>query len=133
MKYQSNIPITAGAPFSWTFYVTNPDGSPVDITGATVTAYLAKHSNAIYALDTTADHTFYNYIPFTCHIENGQNGVFSVNLNSYETHVLEEGKYVYSATVIDINGTNLGEVISGLAFVSTSLNPEFGTVGPQNS
>ena len=131
MKYQVNIAISAGSQFGQEFYVTDPDGSPTDITGATVTAYIAKHAKAVYATDTTSSQTFYNYLPFTGVIEDGQNGVFSLNLTAEQTLSLDEGKYVYSASITDINGNQLGEVVSGIAFVSFSMNPSTGTIGPQ--
>lgn len=131
MKYQSNFALSAGCDFSRNFYVTNPDTSPVDLTGATVIGYLAKHPKAIYVTDSTSDHIFYNYIPFDCIIEDGVNGVFSLNLTKQETILLEEGKYSYSVSIIDVNGTNIGEVFSGIIFVDWGMNPEFGTIGPQ--
>lgn len=131
MNYQLNISIPAGFNFSQIVFVTNPDGSPMDITGATVTGYLAKHPKAIFALDTTADETFFNYIPFTCYIEDGVGGVFSMNMTKAQTILLEEGQYVYSTSITDINGTNLGSFAAGPANVIFAMNPEFGTVGPQ--
>ena len=131
MKYQVNIDISAGLPFCREFYITNPDLSPIDITGATVTAYLAKHPCAFFATDTTSEHTFYNYILFTCYVVDGVGGVFSLNMSAEDTIVLEEGKYVYSVNIIDANGVSLDEVVGGPAFVSVTLNTNFGTIGQQ--
>lgn len=128
MKYQSNFSISAGFDFSRKFYVTSSDSSPMDLTGATIVAHLAKHPKSINVLESTATNICYNYIPFTGYIEDGPNGVFSLNLDKTKTSLLEEGKYVYSVSIIDINGINLGEVFSGTISVDWAMNPEFGTV-----
>ncbi|AEC52966.1 hypothetical cyanophage protein [Synechococcus phage S-CRM01] len=132
MKYQFNFTISAGLPFSRNFYLTEADNSPLNITGATVTAHLAKHARAIFATDSTADLTYYNYIPFTCVIEDGENGIFSLNMTADQTILLEEGKYTYFALITDANGDPLEEVVSGIIFVDFAMNPALGQIGPQN-
>lgn len=132
MKYEVNICISAGSPFRQEFYVTNPDLSPTDITGAKITAYIAKHPRALYATESTSDHIFWNYLPFTCLIDDGPAGVFSLSMEDYETILLEEGKYVYSASILTDGGLNLGSVVSGSAFVEFDMNPIIGSMGPQN-
>lgn len=131
MKYSVHIDISAGLPFSKDFYHTNPDLSPIDITDATVTGYLAKHANAFFATDTTSEQTFYNYIPFTCSVKDGPNGIYALELDKTETISLEEGKYTFVAVIVDENGIELGIGATGLAFVTSAMNPEFGTVGPE--
>lgn len=133
MKYQVNIDISAGLPFSRNFYLTKPDLSPIDLTGATVTGYLAKHPSAIFVTDTTSENIFYNYILFTCYVEDGLNGVFSLNLSAEQTAILKEGNYVYSVNIVDRNGISLDEVVGGPAYVSVTLNPVLGTIGPANA
>lgn len=132
MKYSVHIDIDAGLSFSKDFYLTNADLSPVDITDATVTGYLAKHANAFFATDTTSEHTFYNYIPFTCSIKDGPNGIYTLELADTETILLKEGKYTFIAAIVDENGVELGIGASGLAFVTSAMNPDFGTIGPQS-
>ena len=52
-------------------------------------------------------------------------------MSAEDTIVLEEGKYVYSVNIIDANGVSLDEVVGGPAFVSVTLNTNFGTIGQQ--
>lgn len=123
--------ILAGYPFSKDFYVLNADISPFNITGATVSAYLAKHPGAFYATITSSDNVFYNYTTFQGSVKNGEEGTYTLELTAEQTNVLEEGKYVYSVTIIDENNEIVSISSPRLAFVVNAMNPDFGTVGPQ--
>lgn len=125
--YQVNISIGAGTSFNQLYYLTNPDMSPMDITGAQFSARLAKHPRAV---DATAAYVppVYKQIPFDTAIENGPQGEFSLSMPSTRTSILDEGKYVYSASMKDTNGYWY-EVVSGLAFVDCA----FGYPGPIGS
>jgi hypothetical protein len=122
--YKVNVSIGAGTSFNQKYYLTEPDLSPLDITESDFYANLAKHSRAKDITSSTDQESDYNYYPFTCYVENGPQGEFSLNMSPEDTAKLEEGKYVYSVTMRDRNGY-LYEVVSGLAFVDTSFGLPF--------
>lgn len=125
-QYTVNIVISAGSDFSQNFYLINPDYTPTNISGCSITANLSKHSTSMNALETTAEDVVWNRIPLSGYVEDGIGGVFSLNLSASETKLLSEGKYVYGASITDING-NTHEGVSGLAFVTTSLGSNLPT------
>lgn len=127
-QYLVNIAIQAGNDFKEMYYLVNPDMSPRDITHCVIEAKLAKHSRAFDAITSTVDQMVYIYSPFKCYVEDGIGGVFSLNMSAQDTNKLEEGKYVYSASLKDINGF-VSEVVSGLIFV----NIAFGHNNPINT
>ena len=116
--YTVNITISAGNDFSQVFYLTNPDKSPVDLTGATFSANLAKHSRSQDAL--AENGPVYKMIPFTTSVVDAGSGSYSISLSPKQTTLLEEGKYVYSVAITNTNGVTI-ETISGLAFVDNSF------------
>ena len=109
-----NITISAGNDFSQVFYLKNPDKSPVDLTGATFSANLAKHSRSQDAL--AENGPVYKMTPFMAGVVDASLGTYSISLSPEQTSVLEEGKYVYSVAMTNTNGVVI-ETISGLAFV----------------
>jgi len=125
-NYKVNINIGAGVSFNQLYYLTEADMSPLDITGADFTANLAKHSRAKDVVLSTDTEPVYEYHPFGCFVENGPEGQFSLNMSAEDTDKLEEGKYVYSVTMKDVNGYYY-EVVSGLAFVDTAFGVPFPT------
>lgn len=125
-QYLVNITIQAGCDFKEMYFLTNPDMSPKDITHCKVEAKLAKHSRAYDAIASTSNEMVYLYSPFQCYIEDGVNGVFSLNMKANETSKLEEGKYVYSASLTDVNGFT-SEVVSGLIFVDVAFGHSLNT------
>lgn len=118
--YQVNININAGSDFSQTFYLTNPDKTPQDLTGCKIYGQLAKHSKAIIAHESTSDNPVYAAIPFEGSVTNGTGGEYTLSLPNSVTNTLNEGKYVYSVIVQDVNGTK-NKVMNGLAFVDFSF------------
>ena len=120
IQFQINIDIQAGAEFSREFSLKNPDQSPVDISGYTMHAKLAKHQTAQNAVTSTSDAPVYKYISFTSTIVDGPGGVYSISLDAATTAKLQEGKYVYAVTLEDANG-NLVDTIDGLVFVKTAF------------
>lgn len=118
--YQVNIAISAGADFAEEFYLTSADKSPLNITGCKFIGALQKHPGAYNAITTTSESTEYVGIPFSTTVADGVGGVYRVSLPKYVTSTLEEGKYVYSVSMTDVNGVSQ-EVVSGLAFVSVAF------------
>jgi len=117
-SFSVNITISRGNDFSQVFFLTNPDRSPVDLTGATFSANLAKHS---MSQDVLAEGgTVYKFIPFATSVVEEGKGTYSISLTPEQTGSLEEGKYVYSVSMMNINGV-ITETISGLAFVDNAF------------
>ena len=119
VQYQVNIAINAGCDFRQEFSLAEADKTPLDITGGKFIGALAKHPNAIIAYLSTSEEPVYNIVPFTTSVVDGVGGVYSIGLTAAQTCLLEEGKYVYN--VVMNTGGVITEVVSGLAFVQTSL------------
>ena len=113
-----NITISRGNTYSQVFYLTNPDKTPVNLTGATFSANLAKYSMSQDAL--AEGGTVYKFIPFTAVVVEEDKGSYSISLTPEQTGELEEGKYVYSVSMMNVDGV-ISETISGLAFVDNAL------------
>ena len=120
IQFQINIDIQAGAEFSREFSLKNPDQSPVDISGYTMHAKLAKHQTAQNAVTSTSDAPVYKYISFTSTIVDGPGGVYSISLDAATTAKLQEGKYVYSIVMENGSG-DLTDTADGLAFVKVAF------------
>ena len=119
-QYQENLRISAGVDFSEDLKLINPDQTPLDITGYTFYANLAKHENAINALETTSANNVYKVVPMAVTIDNAAGGIISISIPAATTAKLEEGKYVYSVVSQDGSG-NREETHSGLAFVEVAF------------
>ena len=119
-QFQVNISVAAGTDFTQEYTVTNPDNSPVDITGYKFFANLAKHPTAIDAAVSTSGSPVYKYVPFTTLVVDGKRGIYNITLTAAQTSKLEEGKYVYNVVMQDLNGEK-SNVIGGLAFVDVAF------------
>jgi len=119
-QFQVNINISAGANFTQEFVIQNPDASPVDLTGSTFFANLAKHPTAIDAAVSTSGTPVYKYVTFTTNLVDPLKGIYSIALSTNQTSKLEEGKYVYNVVLQDVNGDKTS-VMSGLAFVDVAF------------
>ena len=113
-----NITISRGNDFSQVFFLTNPDQTPVDLTGATFSANLAKHSISQDAL--AENGPVYKFIPFSTSVVEADKGSYAISLTPEQTGDLVEGKYVYSVSMMNVNGV-ITETISGLAFVDSAF------------
>lgn len=98
--------------------MTNPDKTPVNLVGATFSANLAKHSMSQDAL--VENGPVYKFTPFDASVVDASNGSYSITLTPDQTSLLEEGKYVYSVSMTNVNGVVI-ETISGLAFVDNAF------------
>ena len=96
MSNTKNIKVSIGASFNQEFYLTNPDMSPMDITGVTVLANLSKHPTSMDVVKSTSTSVCYNFVPFNTRVVDGKGGVFSLSLTPDQTHKFREGKYVYN-------------------------------------
>ena len=130
-QYQVNIQIQAGVDFYQTYFLAGNDMGPVDITGLTLYASMAKHTNAINVTTSTSTDKVYKAIPFTSSVVDGPNGQYSISLPSNITTKLEEGKYVYSVVLEDGNNDKT-EILSGLVFVHPAMgySTSVGTIDP---
>ena len=98
--------------------MTNPDKTPVNLVGATFSANLAKHSMSQDAL--AENGPVYKFTPFEASVVDASSGSYSITLTPDQTSLLEEGKYVYSVSMTNVNGVVI-ETISGLAFVDNAF------------
>ena len=126
VQYQVNIKVSIGASFNQEFYLTNPDMSPMDISGFKVSANLAKHPTSMDVVKSTSTSVCFNFVPFTTRVVDGKGGVFSISLTPEETHKLREGKYVYNAVITGVNDEVI-DTVSGLVFVEVA----FGGLPPE--
>lgn len=62
----------------------------------------------------------YKFIPFTTAVVEESKGAYSISLSPEQTGSLVEGKYVYSVSMMNVNGV-ITETISGLAFVDNAF------------
>ena len=119
-QFQVNISVEAGTDFAQEFKVTNPDNSPVNITGYKFFANLAKHPTSIDAAVSTSGTPVYKYTSFVTRVVDGNRGVYSIALTDNQTSALEEGKYVYNVIMQDSNGDKIS-VVSGIVFVTVAF------------
>jgi hypothetical protein len=127
--HQLNLQMSAGTSFSQTFSVTEPDGSPTDITDYTFYAKLAKHESAINAEESTSSSPVWRNVPFTTAITDATGGKYSISMDSAVNVKLEEGKYVFSIVMEDTSSVRT-EILAGLVFVDRGFGytGDFGTI-----
>ena len=118
-QYEVNISISSGSDFHQSFFMVNPDFTATDLTDTIVHGAIAKHPNALNALQEGPIKTT-NAILFTTSLPDPQSGHYSVELSAEQTEKLEEGKYVYSV-VIEYPDNRIVEATSGLVFVSKAF------------
>ena len=118
--YQVNLSIEAGTDFKQEFYLTNPDMSPMNITGYTFTARLAKHPTAIDAVVSTSGNPAYAYTDLTAAVVNGPKGIYSIALAKGDTSKLPEGKYLYNVVMTNTDAVTVS-VLSGIAFIDVAF------------
>lgn len=114
--FTTNIQMSVGMDFSQDFYLTNPDKSPMNITGCSFSGSMAKWPGSFDAVVSTSEEMVYNYIPFTGSVSNGTGGVYNLSMNGESTIGMEQGKYVYSVVMTDVNGTR-NNILNGLVFL----------------
>ena len=119
-QFQVHIQIGAGVEFYQEYFLTESDGSPLDLTGCDVYGAVAKHSNAKNVVESTSAEPFYKNLPFNAAIDDAKAGKISIYLAPNATKVLEEGKYVYNV-VAKNPSDDVIEVINGLAFVTNAF------------
>ena len=127
-SYTVNLNMNSGVAFAQKFYLTNPDKSPLNISGYRLFAKMAKHSAAMVATKSTVDKPAYAYFTINANVSNGQKGEYTLAMSAHKTARLAEGKYVYSVVAQDKNGVK-SEVADGLVFVERAFaSPESETV-----
>ena len=115
--YVTNLEMKAGCDFYQEFYLTNPDLSPMDITGVSIHATLQKHPGAVDANSEFSDRV---YTSFETEVIDGLAGIYAIKLSRSESIKLEEGKYVYDVVRVD-DLSHFIPASSGLVFVDTSF------------
>lgn len=104
-----NIVIDKGANFDVSFFITNKDGTPLNMSGYTGVAALKKSYSA-----TTS-------IPMTLTFVNRTIGEIAISLEPEETLTLDRRRYVYDILLTDPNGYKT-RVIEGNAEVSPGVS-----------
>ena len=84
--FQVNIVITAGVDYNQQFTLTNPDKSPLDITGYTFTGNVSKYPRSKDALLSTAEEPVYIRYPLTTRVVNGVGGIYQISMEADETN-----------------------------------------------
>ena len=124
VAFQVNITISAGLSFRQEFTLTNPDKSPVDLTGASFTGALSKYERAVNADLSTSKVPVYERMYFECEVVNPFLGIYCIKLTPEQTVKLAEGKYVYNVVMKNVNGELLAAV-QGLVFVDVAFGAPF--------
>lgn len=119
-NFQVNLQIAAGTYFYQTFFITNPDFSPVDLTDAGIFAAIAKHAGA---LDATKSLDAFNSAAtaFTTGVVDPTGGQYFIEMSVEQTSKLQEGKYVYNVLIEMPNKDHIVEATGGLVFVSKAF------------
>lgn len=104
-----NIVIDKGANFDVSFFITNKDGTPLNMSGYTGVAALKKSYSA-----TTS-------IPMTLTFVNRTIGEIAISLEPEETLTLDRRRYVYDILLTDPSGYKT-RVIEGNAEVSPGVS-----------
>ena len=115
-----NINISAGADFTQQFTAKKADQSPIDITGCTFLAKLAKHPTAVDAMTSTSGVPAYKYITLDTNIVDGVRGIYNISLDSAKTSLLPEGKFLYSVVMVNTSGEK-SPAVQGVAFVDVAF------------
>lgn len=103
--YVSNLVVNAGSDFSQTFTLENTDtNSAYDLTSATVSAQMRKHSGSSTSVDFT-----------TVIVEPQTSGQIVLSLSDTQTSTLKPGRYVYDV-VVDQNSVK-SRVVEGMVLV----------------
>ena len=114
-----NLFVDAGTDFSRSFYLTNYDKSPRDITGGTVSARMAQHPTALIAHLSTSEEVVPNFINLNASVVDGAGGHYSISIPADESGKLREGKYSYSV-VMELDGKT-EKLVDGLIFVDVAF------------
>ncbi len=104
-----NLVIDKGAHFDTSFYITNQDGTPLDMSGYTGEATMKKSYSA-----TTK-------VPFTLSFVDRTLGHVQIALTSSESDALNRRRYVYDILLTSPNGYKT-RVIEGLAEVNPGVS-----------
>ena len=104
-----NILIDKGADFGVTFFITNKDGTPLNMAGYTGSAVIKKSYHASSS------------VPFTLSFVNRTTGEIALSLTDVETAALDRRRYVYDIVLEDPNGYKT-RVIMGNAEVSPGVS-----------
>ena len=104
-----NILIDKGADYGVTFFITNKDGTPLNMSGYVGSAAMKQSYSA-----TTS-------VPFTLEFVNRTAGEISLALTDVETSALDRRRYVYDIVLEDPNGHKT-RVIMGNAEVSPGVS-----------
>jgi len=118
--YQVNLRISAGGSFYREFTLINADGTLMDLTDHAFYARVAKHTEALNAIETTDNNPVWKFIDLNATIVSAVKGIYSIGLDAQTTTKLEEGKYLYNVVMKDIDG-NYTQIHNGLMFVDRAL------------
>lgn len=103
--YVNNLVINSGADFTQNFILESiSDGSPVGLSGHTVSAKMRKHSGSSSS------------VTFNTQVVNLSTGEIKIGLASTVTSTLKPGRYVYDIVITDLAGFKT-RVIEGMVLV----------------
>lgn len=122
--FSVNLHVSAGHDFAQEFYLSNPDRSFMNITGCKFSGQIQKNPGSIIATETElagvtgspVNNYVYNYIPLDISVSNGVKGIYKISIPGECTLHVNQGKYVYSVTMTDVNGVKT-QTLNGLVFI----------------
>jgi hypothetical protein len=122
--FSVNLHVSAGHDFSQEFYLSNPDRSFMNITGCKFSGHIQKNPGSIIARETElagvtgspVNNYVYNCIPLDIIVSNGVKGIYQISIPGESTLHVDQGKYVYSVTMTDVNGVKT-QTLNGLVFI----------------
>ena len=104
----SNIVIEQGASFTNTYFVEDSNNTPLNLTGYTGSATLAKHSSSSTKTNFSVTITT-------------NSGSIAIGLTSGKTATLKPGRYVYDVLLTNSNGAKT-RIVEGTALVTAGVS-----------
>lgn len=111
--YVSNLELQTGCDFYQEFSLTNPDFSPVDLTGCFFHGAFQKHPTA---LDANSADSARVTNKLTTQVLDATNGLYCIKFGASQSSNIKEGKYVYQVVMVDPAG-RISPAASGLLFI----------------
>lgn len=104
-----NITIEKGTDYENIFTVTNPDGSPINLTGYTSVGKIKKFPGSLSSS------------PFTVGIISNA-GQVVVSMANTITNALTPGRYYYDVVITSVSTNKVQRIIEGMAIVTPSVS-----------
>ena len=114
---QLHLTISAGASFSQSVLISNPDQSVTNLNGMTFKACMSELPGSFNALASTPTPEVRE---FGIQILDPSSGEIVITLSAEETSTLNKRKYLYSISMTDSSGV-VTEIVGGQVFVRPAI------------